>query len=328
MPVPADPARPSGVEVIVPVFDAAAHLGACVRSLARLEPRPDRVIVVDDHSHDHSGPLAMAALTAAGLPATLVTLPARQGPGAARNRGLAEARAPLVWFVDADDTVAPDALRILRAAIAGHDFAVCRTTLVDAEGTVTGIDEPPPPRAVLTGPEYATLLMRGQARAYAPTKMFRRDFLPDRPWDEVRRYEDLASAIALACAADTVALVAAAPYRYHRRPGSASATFDPHTFELSTLPDRALAPLVAAGAAPTRSESAAFVLRESVFPLAHLAMRADPGEDTARAIATARRRIRPADLIGLAASGRIRLALAALVLLAFPRCYAQILRTR
>ncbi|WP_446223089.1 glycosyltransferase family 2 protein [Nocardia sp. IBHARD005] len=317
-----------GVDVIIPVFDAADHIVDCVASLARLVPRPARVIVVDDCSTDDSGPIAVAALTAAGLPATLVTMPERRGPGTARNRGLAVATAPLVWFVDADDTVAPDMLRILGTALGEHDFAVCRATLVDPTGRVLGIDEPLPPRPVVTGAGYARLLVAGRARAYAPTKLFRRAALSARPWDEVHRYEDLAAMIGVALGAGSVAMVPDAPYHYRRHSGSASQRFDPASFELLRMPRRALDRLAAAGAAPSRAETVAFVLRESVFPLAHLAMRSAPSPDADRAIAAARALVRPAQLLVLAGAGRWRPALAALVLLMFPRRYAQILMRR
>ncbi|WUA07435.1 glycosyltransferase family 2 protein [Nocardia sp. NBC_01377] len=316
------------MDVIIPVSDAADHIIDCVASLARLTPRPDRVIVVDDHSGDRSGPLALAAITAAGLAGTLITHAHRRGPGAARNRGLAAATAPLVWFVDADDTVDPDALRILLDALGEHDFAVCRTSLACETGEVDGIDEPPPDRAAVTGLEYAGMLLDGRARAYAPTKLFRRALLPARPWDEVRRYEDLAAMIALACSARTVALVAEAPYRYHRRGGSASRIFDPASFELLALPERALSRLRAAGAAPTRAAAAEFTAREAVFPLAHLAMRAAPDPDAARAIRAAGRMLGRADLVALAGAGHLRTVAATVLLKTFPRCYARILRTR
>lgn len=329
-PYPADgrDGRFPAVDVVVPVFDAVDHIADCVASLACLTPRPRRVIVVDDCSTDDSGAVAVAALTAAGLSATLIRQPERRGPGAARNEGLAAVTSPLVWFVDADDTVAPDALRILLSALGSHDFAVCRTTLVDAAGQVLGVDEPPPPAAVLTGPEYAHLLITGRARAYAPTKLFRRTALPERPWDEVRRYEDLAAMVALALAARTVALVPDAPYYYRRHGGSASLRFDPASFELLAMPERVLDRMTAANAAPAPAVAAEFVLRESILPLAHLAMRAGKTPDQSRAIAAARARVRRTDLMLLARAGRWRLALTAAALRFCPVGYAQILRFR
>ncbi|MFR9749929.1 glycosyltransferase family 2 protein [Nocardia sp. 004] len=328
LPTPGGPVRTCGVEVIIPVFDAAEYVLDCVASLARLTLRPERVIVVDDCSTDGSGRLAAAALTAAGIPVTVIESDSRGGPGMARNRGLAAATAALVWFVDADDVVAPEALRILLEALGEHDFAVCRTTVIDESGTMIGIDEPLPPYPVVSGIEYGRMLLHGTARAYAPTKLFRRALLPADPWDEVRRYEDMAAMVALAVRARSVALVPDAPYRYRRHDRSASRSFDPVSFELLELPARALSRMTAAGAVVGTAEAAEFTLREAVFPLAHLAMRAEAGPRSRQAVYAARRRIRFADLAALAGAGRIRPVAAAILLLFFPRWYARILRNR
>jgi glycosyltransferase involved in cell wall biosynthesis len=87
------------VSVIIPARDAAPTLVRALESVTAQEfDEPFEVIVVDDGSSD-----ATAAIAARFEP--LVTVIRNQrgaGPGAARNRAAASARAPVLAFTDAD----------------------------------------------------------------------------------------------------------------------------------------------------------------------------------------------------------------------------------
>lgn len=99
-----------GITVVVPVRDRPAQLR---RLLASLEDA-DRVIVVDDASHDAE---AVAVVARAGG-AELLRLDRNVGPAGARNAGLAQVRTPLVAFVDSDVELTAGALRRLARCFA------------------------------------------------------------------------------------------------------------------------------------------------------------------------------------------------------------------
>jgi glycosyltransferase involved in cell wall biosynthesis len=88
----------SAAAVIVPAANAARTLGDTLAALAAQDfGEPYEVIVVDDGSEDGTAAVAEAA----GGPVRLVRQ-RRLGASAARNRGVAEASAPLLAFTDAD----------------------------------------------------------------------------------------------------------------------------------------------------------------------------------------------------------------------------------
>ncbi|WP_133511800.1 glycosyltransferase family 2 protein [Candidatus Thiosymbion oneisti] len=98
---------PSGVSlsVIVPCFNAAETLGACLDALLEhSQVLPNEIIVVDDASQDRS----VAVASRPGV--ELITAKINAGPGVTRNLGAARAGGDILVFVDADVAVAPDAL--------------------------------------------------------------------------------------------------------------------------------------------------------------------------------------------------------------------------
>ena len=100
MPAPA-------VSVLMPVHNGGHFLSAALESLRAQTLADFEIIVVDDGSTDDT-PALLAAWTDPRL--RVLTLPENQGEAAARNHGLAAARAPLVALLDSDDLAYPDRL--------------------------------------------------------------------------------------------------------------------------------------------------------------------------------------------------------------------------
>ncbi len=110
-PTPAPTARPEPwprVSIIVPARDEAHNLPRLLASVARLDPAPCEVIVVDDHSTDGTGELARKAgvrvVTPPPLPAGWL------GKPWACHAGAQAATGDLLLFTDADTAHARDSL--------------------------------------------------------------------------------------------------------------------------------------------------------------------------------------------------------------------------
>ncbi len=98
------------VSVLIPVRDAAATLGACLRSVARQGERRLECVVVDDGSRDGSAEIARRQ--AAADPRFRVIAAPAEGLVPALQRGLAACRAPAVARLDADDWMHRDRLAL------------------------------------------------------------------------------------------------------------------------------------------------------------------------------------------------------------------------
>jgi hypothetical protein len=121
--------------VLLPVRDAAATLGACLDSLAAQTLADHEVVAVDDGSRDGSGEI-LRARARADRRVRVVSTPAL-GLVSALNRALAEARAPLLARMDADDRAASDRLSLQADRLdrdAGVDVLGSRVRVVGLGG--------------------------------------------------------------------------------------------------------------------------------------------------------------------------------------------------
>ena len=107
------------ISVIVPARNAAALLPRLLAALDRSTfDGAWETVVVDDASTDATADLAEE------WGARVVRLESQSGPAAARNAGLAAARAPLIAFTDADCEPCPGWLPALTAALREADIAM------------------------------------------------------------------------------------------------------------------------------------------------------------------------------------------------------------
>ena len=99
------------ISVIVPVFNVERYLSACLDSILSQSFKNLEVIVINDGSTDFS--LQIAETYAEKDDRVKVYSFDNEGLSEARNRGLSVATGEFITFVDADDLLFPDALKVL-----------------------------------------------------------------------------------------------------------------------------------------------------------------------------------------------------------------------
>lgn len=104
--------RDLSTTAIVPTFNRAPLVAECLKAILGQSLPPAQIIVVDDGSEDHTGEI----LRRFGSRIDVIKMP-NQGKSAGVNLALSKARHPLIWIVDDDDIVLPEALAILTGLI-------------------------------------------------------------------------------------------------------------------------------------------------------------------------------------------------------------------
>jgi len=126
------------VSVVIPAYNAASTIEETLRSVRSQTHRTLEILVIDDGSTDETADVVYAQ-AAQDFRIRLVRQENR-GVAAARNRGIEEAAADLVAFVDADDLWAPDKIEKQVAALRkeGPSVALVYTwyARIDAESRI------------------------------------------------------------------------------------------------------------------------------------------------------------------------------------------------
>lgn len=235
------------VSVIIPAYCAAEHLHIAIESLQAQTFGDFEIIVVEDCSPDDGATMKEALRLAALDPRIIVTrTPVNSGAGVARNVALDMARGRYVTFLDADDTLAPEALENLTGLARLHNAdMVCFTMEVPggkghAEGMQGTHEE------VCTTPEEITELAlnvfspsvgHGRKRMHMPTisRLIRRSLLDDNhirfPSDHHFLSEDNLFAFDSMRCSRVFVYTPHSYYRYLQRPGSTTHSQRPDMIE-------------------------------------------------------------------------------------------------
>lgn len=130
------------LSVVIPCHNGRVFLVECLSSISRLKGAAYEVVVVDDGSTED-----VRTVVEGVSPRVRYVWQSKQGPAAARNRGLSESTGRYVWFLDSDDTLLePDVLTEQIALLDAHPtigMVHAKALTVDHEGRPFAVQEPP-----------------------------------------------------------------------------------------------------------------------------------------------------------------------------------------
>lgn len=115
------------VSVVVPIYNVEQYLSRCIETITAQTYRNLEIILVDDGATDGSGRICDAFAKRDNR--VKCVHQGNLGPGAARNAGKRLAHGEYIMFVDGDDYLHHDAVKVMYEAInrdVGYDMAIAK----------------------------------------------------------------------------------------------------------------------------------------------------------------------------------------------------------
>lgn len=207
--------------IVVPVYNVADYLEKCVSSILANDCTDSEILLIDDGSTDgKSG--ALCDELAAKAPALIrVIHQQNMGLGGARNTGIEAAQGEYLFFIDSDDSIAPDCLSVFRAAIEKTPAEIYsfHASVDDGEGHFTPFKTSEAYEgafALKEHPEFLFSLPAAWARLWKRSLFLKTGIrYPSRVW-----YEDIRTSTKLFAAASSIVTLPDTLYYYLVREGS------------------------------------------------------------------------------------------------------------
>ena len=119
------------VSIIVPVYNAQAHIARCIESIRKQTYQNIEIILLNDGSNDVS--LHICQMFADVEPRIVLVDKKNSGVSATRNLGLKLAQGEYLQFADSDDYLQPDATRrmVEKAVQYNADMVIAHYNRID-----------------------------------------------------------------------------------------------------------------------------------------------------------------------------------------------------
>jgi CDP-glycerol glycerophosphotransferase len=227
--IPSRAGKPPLLSIVIPTLNVEAYIGSCIDAIAEQAFRDIEIIVVDGASTDGTRteledriphePRLNVQWEASGI-----------GPGRARNAGVRAATGEYLWFVDADDLVAPDSLAAIseRLTTRRPDVLLIDHADLQADGSL----KPGQDHSLVSGAGGEQFTIADQPRMLGMglvtwNKIIRREFFESAgaEFSVDAPHEDVPVSCELLLNARAISVLDRACYLYRRqRPGSVTST--------------------------------------------------------------------------------------------------------
>lgn len=241
--------------IILPAYNAEKYLQAAIGSVLSQSDSDWELILVDDGSTDSTPQICDSASESDARIRTLHT--ANRGVSAARNAGLEMAKGEFIAFLDADDVLAPDFLKILKHAVETRNVSFAGAPIIrfgndlpgfSGYGEFESIEKNLVDVESDESLETALYQKRVFGAGFVPDnsvsgKLFRREM-----WDKVRfreggRYEDLEIMTKLWSKAEKICWVPLRLYGYRQHKASFIHRYSAERLDVLDVTDRMVSEL-------------------------------------------------------------------------------------
>ena len=211
--------------IVVPVYNVAPYLRACLDSLCtaverlhRVNPYPVEIICIDDGSTDESGTILDNYVD--GKDFFKIIHQANKGLGPARNRGMDIASGEWMLFVDSDDEVTPDYLTVILEIAEKYAPDSIRFGYVNVEKLGNDCDSYGGDTCCIEADGNPVTFFQAMNSAFAWNVAYRRMIVGNLRYEPITPGEDVLFSCAMIPRLNKIAVTTAPIYHYLQRVGS------------------------------------------------------------------------------------------------------------
>lgn len=188
------------ISVIVPIYNVEKYLRKCLDSLKNQTLKQIEVICIDDGSTDRSGEIA-DEYRSIRWPKFKVVHTDNRGLSAARNRGLNEAVADWIMFVDSDDWVDMNICKVPyeKSIEYGADIVCFKSYIVTRFGHIKKPKKTNTPTGIVD-----EMIAHDFGGTVTWNKLYRKSLFYEIRYPEGRVFEDIATTHKLVHAAESI----------------------------------------------------------------------------------------------------------------------------
>lgn len=210
------------ISFIIPVYNGRDTIIPCVESIRKQMQGSDyEIIIVDDCSTDDTREIISEyAKSCQQVKLFCQTRNCRQG--AARNRGLKEAKGDYITYIDADDLVLDGFSKAWQVAIDTKADMIYGYMEIEKPNGVHIHKLSAAPKSIMTGKEFGEAYCADGVFYYPPSFIYKRSFMDriNTRFVEERQHEDRDWLASVLVQAETVAVCPYTTYRYTLNPNS------------------------------------------------------------------------------------------------------------
>jgi glycosyltransferase involved in cell wall biosynthesis len=206
------------VSIVVPVFNVREYLPKCIESLINQSYTKLEIILVDDGSFDGSELLCDSY--AESDQRITVIHKKNGGQSSARNLGIQNATSEWITFVDADDYINEEYIRVLFSLVANNpvDISVVSFSFITSRKTV---DHSTGEFSVMSGETAVKRMLLNDGFDMGPwAKLYRTQYFKKHLFPENKLFEDSLTTYQIMSEASKVAFKSVSLYNYVSRAGS------------------------------------------------------------------------------------------------------------
>lgn len=222
------------ISFLIPIYNGRETIIPCIESIrAQMEGKDYDIIIVDDCSTDNTRDVISEYAKSCNQ-VKLFCQPKNRRQGAARNRGLKEAKGDYITYIDADDLVLDGFAKA---------WGIAEETKADMVYGYMEIEKPDgiyihklseDPKVIMSGKKFGERYCADGVFYYPPSYIYKRSFMEqiNTPFVEERQHEDRDWLASVLVQAESVAVCPYTTYRYTMNPNSTC-----HGLRYSTICD-------------------------------------------------------------------------------------------